>query len=163
MKERISYAQSNPAPVRRITSRPMTATGMTILLLAVVTSIVSSPTANAAEAKPGAAAAEAAVGNSERGRELFISNGCFACHGYNGQGGSYTGPKIAPNPLPWQAIAAFIRNPPGLNPPYLSWPFNVMPPFTSKMVPDKDVQDIYAYLASVPGPTDIKNIPTFKK
>jgi ubiquinol-cytochrome c reductase cytochrome c subunit len=103
------------------------------------------------------------VGNAEHGKELFVSNGCFACHGYEGQGGSYTGVRLAPNPLPWQAMAAFIRNPRGLNPPYLSWPFNVMPPFTSKMVSDKDVQDIHAYLMTIPGPTDLKNVPTFKK
>jgi mono/diheme cytochrome c family protein len=107
--------------------------------------------------------AEEQVGNAQRGKQLFVSNGCFACHGYNGQGGSYTGPKIAPDPLPWQAIAAFIRFPRGVTPPYTSWPFNVMPPFTAQLVPDKDVQDIYAYLKSIPGPTDLKNVPTFTK
>lgn len=109
------------------------------------------------------AAAEEVTGNAQRGKQLFIDNGCFACHGYDGQGGSYTGPRLAPDPLPWQAIAAFIRLPRGLTPPYTTWPFNVMPPYTAKLVPDKDVQDIYAYLKAIPGPTDIKNIPTFKK
>ena len=115
------------------------------------------------QAPPAAQAASDAVGDAARGRELFVTNGCFACHGYDGQGGSYTGPQIAPNPLPWQAIAAFIRNPRGLVPPYLNWPFNVMPPFTSKMVSDRDVQDIWAWLASRPAPADIKRIPTFAK
>jgi ubiquinol-cytochrome c reductase cytochrome c subunit len=126
-----------------------------ILVLAVIMTIVYGPAI--------AASVEAPIGNAERGRELFVRNGCFACHGYDGQGGSYTGPQIAPNPLPWQAIAVFIRNPRGLNPPYLAWPFNVMPPFTSRMVSDADVQDIYAYLKSRPAPTNVKNIPTFKK
>ena len=36
-----------------------------------------------------------------------------------------------------------------------------MPPFTSKLVPDKDVQDIYAWLKSRPPATDLKNVPTF--
>lgn len=125
--------------------------------------MLGSPATFAAQAKPAAAPAEEAVGNAARGRELFVSNGCFACHGYDGQGGSYTGPRLAPNPLPWQAIAVFIRNPRNLEAPYISWPFNVMPPFTSKLVPDKDVQDIYAWLKSRPGPTDVKNIPTFTK
>ena len=120
---------------------------------AAVLAAVSGSTALAAEE----------TGSAEHGRELFIRNGCFACHGYEGQGGSYTGVRLAPDPLPWQAIAAFIRNPRGLNPPYLAWPFNVMPPFTSKMVSDQDVRDIYAYLKTVPGPTDLKNVPTFKK
>jgi mono/diheme cytochrome c family protein len=171
MRQEVCDAQSGLTASRRLALRPVNAMGPTILVLAIVLSIVSSPAANAAQAKEPARAsastsgdaAQAAVGNADRGKELFVTNGCFACHGYEGQGGSYTGPKIAPDPLPWQAIAAFIRNPRGLIPPYITWPFNVMPPFTSRMVPDKDVQDIYAYLKTVPGPADIKSIPTFKK
>jgi mono/diheme cytochrome c family protein len=121
-------------------------------LLAVVVAL-GCPVVNAADA----------AGDPVKGKELFVTNGCFACHGYDGQGGSYTGPKLTPNTFPPQAIAAFIRNPRNLNPPYLNWPFNVMPPFTAQMVSDQDVQDIYAYLISRPGPTDVKNIPTFKK
>ena len=102
-------------------------------------------------------------GDPVRGKELFVKNLCYSCHGYNGQGGSYTGPRIAPDPLPWQAVAAFIRNPPNLNSPYLNWPFGVMPPYISKNVTDKDVQDIVAYLNTVPTPTDAENIPTYKK
>jgi ubiquinol-cytochrome c reductase cytochrome c subunit len=133
------------------------------LSLLALLAVFGSPAAFAAQGKPAATPAEESVGNAARGRELFISNGCFACHGYDGQGGSYTGPRLAPNPLPWQAIAVFIRNPRGLEPPYTNWPFNVMPPFTSRLVPDKDVQDIYAWLKSRPAPTDLKNIPTFSK
>lgn len=110
-----------------------------------------------------AAAASTPVGNADRGKALFVKNGCYACHGYEGQGSIYTGPRIAPNPPPWQAIAAFIRNPPGLKRPYSNWPAHVMPPFTSKMVSDNDIRDIYAYLKSVPSPAALKRIPTFKK
>jgi mono/diheme cytochrome c family protein len=109
------------------------------------------------------AAASTPVGNAARGKTLFVKNGCYACHGYEGQGSIYTGPRIAPNPLPWQAIAAFIRNPPGLKRPYSKWPAHVMPPFTAKMVSDSDLRDIYAYLKSVPGPAALRRIPTFKK
>lgn len=110
-----------------------------------------------------AAAAATPVGSAVRGKALFVKNGCYACHGYEGQGSIYTGPRIAPDPPPWQAIAAFIRNPPGLKKPYSNWPQHVMPPFTAKMVSDSDVRDIYAYLKSVPGPVALKRIPTFKK
>lgn len=104
----------------------------------------------------------ATAGNAARGKALFVKHGCYACHGYDGQGSIYTGVRIAPDPPPWQAIAAFIRNPPGLKRPYSNWPFFVMPPFTAKMVSDRDVRDIYAYLKSVPGPAALKSIPTFK-
>jgi ubiquinol-cytochrome c reductase cytochrome c subunit len=103
------------------------------------------------------------AGNAARGKALFVKNGCYACHGYDGQGSIYTGLRIAPNPLPWQAIAAFIRNPPGMKRPYGNWPNFVMPPFTAQMVSDQDVRDIYAYLKSVRGPAALKSIPTFKE
>jgi mono/diheme cytochrome c family protein len=132
--------------------RPVSATSFALFAIAIAT------VSNLAQAAT--AAAEAAVGNAVKGRELFVTNGCFACHGYAGQGGN-AGARLAPDPLPWQAIAVFIRNPRNYNPPAVST--QVMPPFTSKMVSDRDVQDIYAYLKTVPGPTDIKNIPTFRK
>ena len=114
--------------------------------------------AGAAQPSPSSTAA-----NTARGRALFVNNGCYACHGYDGQGSIYTGLRIAPNPPPWQAIAAFIRNPPGIKRPYSNWPLFVMPPFTTKMISDRDVRDIYAYLKSVPGPAALKSIPTFEK
>lgn len=104
-------------------------------------------TAQAAAAPSGADA-----GNAARGKQLFVKDGCYECHGYVAQGGSSFGPRLAPDPPPWQAIAAYIRKPAGS-----------MPPYVSKLVPDQDVQDIYAYLKSIPGPVDLKNIPTFTK
>ncbi len=153
MRNPVCRARLNAVVSQGAALRPVIT--MAIAIMASVGATVSTPAI--------AAETAAAIGNAQRGKELFISNGCFACHGYNGQGGSYTGPKLTPDPLPWQAIAAFIRLPRGLTPPYTNWPFNVMPPYTSKLVPDKDVQDIYAYLKSMPGPTDLKNVPTFTK
>lgn len=109
------------------------------------------------------ASAASPVGNPARGRALFVKNGCYACHGYDGQGSIYTGLRIAPDPPPWQVIAAFIRNPPGLKRPYSNWPLFVMPPFTANMVTDRDVRDICAYLKSVPGPAALESIPKFNK
>jgi ubiquinol-cytochrome c reductase cytochrome c subunit len=116
-------------------------------------------TESAAAAKTPSASSE--VGDATRGKELYVKNGCYECHGYLGQGGSYTGPRIAPDPLPWEAIAAFIRNPPGLSSPANK--DSAMPVYTSKLISDKDVQDICAYLKSVPPGVDMKNIPTYKK
>lgn len=114
----------------------------------------------AAAAEP---SASSTPGDAARGKALFVKNGCYACHGYDGQGSIYTGLRIAPNPPPWQVIGAFIRNPPGIRRPYSNWPNFVMPPFTAQMVSDQDVRDIYAYLKSVRGPAALKSIPTFTK
>ncbi|WP_398471642.1 c-type cytochrome [Tardiphaga sp.] len=110
-----------------------------------------------------AAQAPAPAGDVARGRALFVRNGCYSCHGYEGQGGSYTGPRLAPNPWPWQAIAAFIRQPPGMKPPFTTVRWAIMPAFTRKMVTDADVQDMRAYLASMPAPAAADRIPTFSR
>ncbi len=93
----------------------------------------------------GPAAAQTA-GDAGRGLKLFIADGCSECHGTVGQGG--VGFRLAPAPIPASAIAAYIRNPAG-----------EMPPYTSKVVSDADIQDIHAYLASVPKPPALADIP----
>jgi len=129
--------------------------------LAVAIWALCSPVCASAAAPADITAPVATADEVQRGKELYVRKGCSACHGYDGQGGSYTGPRIAPDPMPWQAIAAFIRNPPGLEPPYLSRRFNIMPPYTSKMLSDQEVRGIYVYLSSRPPPVGLQNIPTF--
>jgi mono/diheme cytochrome c family protein len=91
-----------------------------------------------------AAAAEPSAAN---GRALYVKVGCYLCHGYQGQGGA-AGPRIAPDPLPYDGLAAFVRTTSG-----------EMPPYSQKLVSDAELADIYAYLQSIkPGP-DWKSIP----
>ena len=91
-------------------------------------------------------------GDAKRGRELFVKDACYQCHGYEGQGGSSSGARVGPDPMPPEAMAAVIRKDNGM-----------MPPFSAKLVTDQDVVDIVAFLKTVSKPTDIKNIPTFTK
>src|SRR5258708_3854008 len=105
---------------------------------------VASLHAQEAVAKPAAAPA----GNAENGKKLFRAVGCYQCHGYVGQGGTGTAPRIAPNPLPWPALSAYVRA-----------PKNQMPAFTQKHLPETDLADIYAYLKSIPEPPKVKDIP----
>jgi mono/diheme cytochrome c family protein len=85
--------------------------------------------------------------NANRGKELFVKYGCYTCHGYQGQGGS-AGAKLAPRPIATAALIAYVRHPTGS-----------MPPFTAKVVPDADLNDIHAFLANVPAPPAAKDIP----
>jgi mono/diheme cytochrome c family protein len=102
---------------------------------------------------PGSATPTANLtGNAENGKRLFMRDGCYECHGILGQGANGYAPRIAPDPISLQAIMSYIRKPAGN-----------MPPYTARIVPDQDVADIYAYLKSVPRPTDLKNVPTFSK
>jgi len=95
----------------------------------------------------GQAAAEAA--DAARGKILFTEKyGCYQCHGTQGQGSPVTGPRLAPNPLPFEALSAFVRT-----------SSREMPPFREAVLPNEDLADIYAYLQSIkPGP-DYKTIP----
>jgi len=93
----------------------------------------------------GPAAASAA--SVEKGKQAFMKYGCWQCHGTVGQGG-VTGPKLAPDPIPLDAMAAFIRN-----------SNRAMPPYRESVLPNEDLADIHAYLESVPKPPDYKSIP----
>ena len=89
-------------------------------------------------------AADAA--SPEHGRAVFMKMGCWQCHGTVGQGGA--GPRIAPDPIPEETFAAFLRT-----------TSRAMPPYREKILSDADLADIYGYLQSVPKPADAAGIP----
>jgi mono/diheme cytochrome c family protein len=80
-------------------------------------------------------------GSATDGQKLFVSYGCYQCHGYEAQGSSATGPRLGPRPLPFASFARYVRQPSGQ-----------MPPYTSKVVSDKAMADLYAFVESRPAP-----------
>ena len=88
-----------------------------------------------------------AAGSVEKGKAAYVKHGCWQCHGFDGQG-SVAGSKIAPNPMPLEALSAFVRNTNGS-----------MPPYQKAILPDADLADIHAYLQSMPKAPDPKSIP----
>jgi mono/diheme cytochrome c family protein len=91
----------------------------------------------------------ALAADAARGKILFTQKyGCYQCHGTEGQGSAVTGPKLAPDPLPYDALSAFIRT-----------SSRNMPPFREQILPNADLEDIYAYLKSIPPAKDWKSIP----
>src|SRR5436305_2196141 len=90
--------------------------------------------------------AVAVAQNADNGKKLFEKYGCYTCHGHAGQGGA--GARLAPRTISEAALVAYVRHPAGS-----------MPPYTAKVVPDADLKDIRAYLASVPAPPAVKDIP----
>ena len=83
--------------------------------------------------------------DADNGKKLYATIGCYECHGRVGQGGG-AGPKLAPRPIPLQALVAYVRHPSG-----------AMPPYTSKLATDAQLADIHAFLATIPPPA--KDIP----
>jgi ubiquinol-cytochrome c reductase cytochrome c subunit len=117
--------------------------------LFILTAFVLAAAAAAAQA-PGATAA-ARAGEAEKGRKLFVSYGCYQCHGYEAQGSTATGPRLGPKPIP---IAAFTR--------YVRQPGGQMPPYTAKVLTEAELASIYAFVDSRPAPRPVESIPLLK-
>ena len=107
--------------------------------------------AGAQTASPPPKADSAPAGNSQSGKKLFTSFGCFECHGHQAEGTPVGGPRLGPNPIPFSALLKYVRQPTGQ-----------MPPFTSKVVSDAELADIYAFLQSLPQPPKPDSIPALK-
>jgi mono/diheme cytochrome c family protein len=93
------------------------------------------------------------TGNALNGKKLFMGDGCYECHGRQGQGATQTGAaRIGPPQLSFEGFQSYVRS-----------PKNQMPPYTGKALPDQDLADIYAYLKSIPMPPKGKDIPLLNK
>ena len=46
--------------------------------------------------------------SADKGKQLFIKNGCWQCHGERGQGG-VAGLRLAPDPIPFETLQNFVR------------------------------------------------------
>ena len=114
-----------------------------VLTLAAARAIVPAQAPPSAPARPAPAAP---AGNSEAGRKLWVSYGCWQCHGYEGQGGA-AGPRLAARNLAYAGFSAYVRR-----------PTNQMPPYTAKVLPDADLAHLYAYLQSRPAPPAVAPI-----
>ena len=88
-------------------------------------------------------------GNAENGKRLFFKNGCYECHGREGQGAAQaSGPRIGPPQRLFRPFAKYVRQPTGQ-----------MPPFTAEVISDQELADVYAYLQSRPNASPAKDIP----
>lgn len=86
--------------------------------------------------------------SSEAGKRLYLKDGCFECHGYAGQGGrAHT--RLAGTKLSREAFVMLVRNPPP----------GEMPPYTSRVMSDEVVTDIWTYIKTFPATRSWKNIP----
>ena len=92
-------------------------------------------------------AAPTTTGNATRGKDLYLSYSCYACHGYNAQTGN--GARLLPMRMNQQVFSLYIRAPktPG------------MPVYSTKMLSDAQAADIYAYVLSLPKAPELKDVP----
>jgi mono/diheme cytochrome c family protein len=97
------------------------------------------------------AQSSAVAASAANGERVFMRAGCWQCHGTMGQGG-VTGPKIAPDPLPFDALSSFVRT-----------SNREMPAYRQAILSDADLADLYAYLQSIPKSPDPKAIPLLNR
>ncbi|HYU78891.1 MAG TPA: cytochrome c [Vicinamibacterales bacterium] len=115
--------------------------------------IVIATTLSALQISGAPASGQAAppAGNAENGKKIFAAYGCYQCHNYAAHGGE-AGPRLAPRPIPFEAFARYVRK-----------PTRNMPPYTAKVVSDKELADIYAFLLTIPPPPAADSIPILKR
>ena len=95
----------------------------------------------------GAALARAQnTGDPENGKRLFLADGCWQCHNYNGSGGRQ-GARLAQTKLTAQGFLSYIRKP------------RTMPAYSAKVLSDKEAADIFAYIKTFPDPPPLSSIP----
>ena len=91
-------------------------------------------------------------GDAKRGAKVYTDQLCHSCHGTVGQGGERgAGPKIYPNPWPFQAFVMQVRK-----------PRQAMPPYSEKHVSDQDIADMYHYLFSTKASPAAKDVPLLR-
>jgi ubiquinol-cytochrome c reductase cytochrome c subunit len=94
------------------------------------------------------AIAQTKPGDVANGKRLFERDGCYQCHGWQGQGGT-AGARLAQTRLALPAFIGYVRNPNS----------GGMPPFRQKVLSDRELADIYAYIKTFPEPKPVKDIP----
>jgi mono/diheme cytochrome c family protein len=96
-----------------------------------------------------ARAQDAPPGDAAEGKRLYLAVGCFTCHGRSGQGGAMNGPApiLAKTKMPFDGFKGQLRS-----------PVNEMPAYSEKVMTDKQIADIYAFVEALPGPRPTKDM-----
>jgi hypothetical protein len=66
--------------------------------------------------------------------------------------GGHQGPRLGPRPIPFQAFLRYTRTPIG-----------EMPPYKAKVMSDRDVADVYAFLQALPPPPPLSTLPLLQQ
>lgn len=130
--------------MKRLISKSMitkSATFLAATACAVIALVVAAPSMHAQDAGP--------TGDAASGKRIFLADGCFMCHGRVGQGGGYNGPvpALAKTELPFEAFKNQLRQ-----------PADDMPAYSTAVISDQQIADIYAFVRSLPGRRNPKDI-----
>ena len=85
------------------------------------------------------------AGNAQAGKDLYLRYSCYACHSYDGHGGA--GARLVPMRLTVERFTTYVHNP------------RQMPPYSSRLLSDAQLADLFAYIKSLPVSPEAKDIP----
>jgi mono/diheme cytochrome c family protein len=86
-------------------------------------------------------------GSAASGAKLYVDRACWQCHGLAAQGGGIAGPRLAGRVQVWAAFSAYVRR-----------PAEEMIPYTAKVLPDRELADIFEWLRSLPPPPAVDSL-----
>ena len=88
-----------------------------------------------------------AQGNVANGKQLFVKQNCARCHGLRWAGWWRWQAADAESAASTEEMIKYVHNPTGTMPAY------------GNNISDSDLTDIRAYLASIPPPPAVKDVP----
>ena len=97
-----------------------------------------------------ARAQDAPAGDAAKGKQVYLADGCYLCHGRSGQGGGYNTPTpvLAKTEMPFDGFKNQLRN-----------PIDDMPAYSDAVMTDQQIADIYAFVRALPGRSNPKDFP----
>ena len=99
--------------------------------------------------------------DSSEGEKLYLSHGCYSCHGYNGTGRYPLANDISGIMTSEELFTMFLRLRADLNPVS---PSNSMPNYSKNVIDDSEAKQIYAYIKTFKdSPPQLEEIPIFKE
>ncbi|MBV9506785.1 MAG: cytochrome c [Acidobacteriia bacterium] len=85
-------------------------------------------------------------GNATAGKEIFMKYTCYGCHGFSGQNGP--GARLVPMRMTQSGFVNYVRSP----------RTRQMPSYSTKVLTDAQLGDVYAYIKTLPASPAAKDI-----
>jgi mono/diheme cytochrome c family protein len=86
-------------------------------------------------------------GNASAGKDVFMKYTCYGCHGFSGQNGP--GARLVPMRMTQSGFINYVRNP----------RTRQMPSYSTKVLSDGQLADVFAYIKTLPASRAAKDIP----
>lgn len=103
---------------------------------------------------------QAVSGDAGRGKDLYYTHGCYACHGYQGVGRRHLVNNESGILTSEALFLTYLRARADQNP---TFPVQSMPNYPATSLPDSDALDIYAYIRTFrDDPPAVEDIPALK-